>query len=416
MSHPIFRIGDEEANMHIRTSFEDVNISFRDGSGRDGSGSERGDNESSADEFDDELRGDIAQTQALNLVFLENKVEVDEWTLDDPVFCSLINQDTQVVQKPTASKIYSQCLTPWIYRTLKDLGGLPNLALNLGAPNNWPAICETVLANPTVRRFLTRFQNITPDREESVVQDCFNSLVNKVINVLDDLFPCLSEMHNSNNTTIRVGGILAQYTLDVRSKADSTFRIFDGPFLIATEIKTAKSFRVGRAVWHNKSRGAQIICALYGFNCPAFLLTPNRWKLFVETPARNGILTFPFSQDASLSQYKRSNSMAVVDDDFIRAITLCLLSRKARDAEVPAETVQATDFSYSVDQNVASTPKLTLAQTETKSEASITPVFAVGNTAAGDPIYLPVRVYADEATYAAESEMEDQENIPPRLF
>ena len=76
---------------------------------------------------------------------------------------------------------------------------------------------------------------------------------------------------SSSETKIIVGGILARYEYDIRSKTDPHFLNADGVHLIATEVKTRRTFGLGE-MWYHSSRGIQVLSALYAFNCPTFSL------------------------------------------------------------------------------------------------------------------------------------------------
>jgi hypothetical protein len=155
---------------------------------------------------------------------------------------------------------------------------------------------------------------------------------------------------------------------------------------------------------HGHSMGKAEVFKCYG--CPTFLLTQQQWKIFVENPARNKILTYPFSRDTSLSEYKRSIDLAPINDDLIRAITICLLSSRGEAAK---------------DQSISSYDEALGTMQETEKNLSrgneiedfIQPTFISGYTYKGDPIYSVIRVYSEEECEAIEAEIE---NIAPRLY
>jgi hypothetical protein len=201
--------------------------------------------------------------------FLDSKIIEDRWEIENPESVSLLDSETRIVKKPNASHINHKCLTPWIHQKVDDLDGLPGLAGIVGVPNNWAEHCNIVLSDARVLRRLRDLTSLDETREESDVQQAFISLVVSIDTVLSSLAPRKDLLPRSGVTVI-VGGILADYSLDIRSKAVSAFRVRKGPYLIASEIKTIKSFPISDAVWHGKNRGAQAHAALFGFNCNLF--------------------------------------------------------------------------------------------------------------------------------------------------
>jgi hypothetical protein len=128
-------------------------------------------------------------------------------------------------------------------------------------------------------------------------------------------------------TSIIVGGILARYEYDLRSKCDPHFLNTNGNHLIASEAKTHRTFGEGE-MWYHASRGIQVLSALYAFNCPTFLFTQKQWKLFVENKDRNAVLTFPYNNNADHTPHVNSSLVKPMGTTFLKAIVICLLSKR----------------------------------------------------------------------------------------
>ena len=76
------------------------------------------------------------------------------------------------------------------------------------------------------------------------------------------------------------------------------------------------------------SRGIQILSCLYAFNCPTFLFSYRRWKLFVENEERNTVLMFPFNNDSDHSPHVNSSLLHEMGSTFLKAIVICILSKR----------------------------------------------------------------------------------------
>jgi hypothetical protein len=168
---------------------------------------------------------------------------------------------------------------------------------------------------------LNAFYELPTDTSEADVQFSFAGLVASIAVYLRVLLFSRSE------TKIIIGGILARYEYDVRSKCDPHFCNADGFHLIATEVKTHRTFAPGD-MWYHNSRGIQVLTALYRFNCPTFLLSQKQWKLFVENNERNAILTFPYNDEANHTPHVNSSLIQPTGTTLLKAIVICLLSRR----------------------------------------------------------------------------------------
>jgi hypothetical protein len=145
----------------------------------------------------------------------------------------------------------------------------------LDTPDYWEVRYNQVVGDWRLIRILNRFGSFPDETPESTIQWQFGGLVSNIAYALD------IDLVSGSETKIIVGGILARYQYDLRSKTDPHFLNTSGLNLIASEAKTHRTFGLGE-MWYHGSRGIQILSALYAFNCPTFLFTQRQWKLFVE--------------------------------------------------------------------------------------------------------------------------------------
>jgi hypothetical protein len=225
---------------------------------------------------------------------------------------------------------------------------------------------------------------------------------------------------SNSETKIIVGGILAGYEYDVRSKCDPHFVNADGGHLIASEVKTLRTFGPGE-MWYHSSRGVQVLTALYAFNCPTFLLTQGQWKLFVENRERNSILTFPYNDNVDHSAHVNSSLVQPMGKTFLRAIIICLLSKRDSLVEsMKAVSIEGSSQIMETPKRVIVKPKLfeTAEKAQRRSErlqksfgsnyGKKQPSFVSGYID-GQPVYTIVRVLPQEVVSRIEDEITVQE-------
>jgi hypothetical protein len=114
---------------------------------------------------------------------VEHRLEGDPalWSLDPPRDCQTIHNrqvTVTLVTKPTISKVPHLAVTPMIYRQLKNLGSLQNLAILLQTLSNWEELYMNVVkCHRSVVARVRDFQNIPDDLEEVNVQWSFSQVV-----------------------------------------------------------------------------------------------------------------------------------------------------------------------------------------------------------------------------------------------
>jgi hypothetical protein len=364
------------------------------------------------DEIPEDIQAGIAERHRQNLEFLVLQVKEKDWTLHSTYefdFSETVSGLVEVIKKPTASKIDHRCLTPWIYRTLK-IGLLDTIARVVRAPDDWHhQYLDKVSQSRSVLGRLNTLTSLQNFEDEGVVEIEFSNLVNAIASSLE-----IYTLKTERNTTVIVGGILADEKYDIRSKADVCFRINRGPYLICTEVKTINTFPVG-CMWHNRCRGVQTLAALFGFDCPAFLVSQYHFKLFVQNTTRDGILTFPYRQDPNGTSYQNSSLVAANNEELLKAITICLLSKKATEPSSPVlKMVENEEFMPKHLQDSAEKPKHQNSIASQEESQIRNSKVITGYSSQGNPIYRQIRVLSRNQVAAIEDEIhliENQENL-----
>jgi hypothetical protein len=334
--------------------------------------------------------------------------ENSAWILEPQPWQATKGTDVVLIRKPTASNMSHRLLNPHIYRNIRNVGTLEDLAALLDTPDDWEARYNQVIADGYLIRMLNHFRDLSDDTAEASIQYQFGGLVQFIASRLGIYLLSDSE------TKIIVGGILAQYQYDLRSKTDPHFLSINGLNLIASEAKTHRTF-APRDMWYHCSRGIQTLSALYAFNCPTFLFTQRQWKLFVENTERNAVLTFPYNDNIDFTPHVNSSLVQPMGKTFLKAIVICLLSRRvsveeskksitlqesSRIKETPRKTIiKQTYF------NTPEKPKRQSARLRGKPK----PSYVSGYDDKGQPIYTYIRVVPQEVVARIEDEITVQE-------
>jgi hypothetical protein len=351
--------------------------------------------------------------QYMDLQITPTSEEHSAWLLEPQTWKTTDGIDVVLVRKPTASNLSHRLLNPFIYRNIQNVGNLDALATLLDTPDDWETNYNQTVRDGRIIRMLNRFIELPEDTFESTIQSQFIGLVSTIAVYLD------VDLVSDSETKIIVGGILARYEYDVRSKCDPHFLNADGVHLIATEAKTHRTFGLGE-MWYHSSRGIQVLSALYTFNCPTFLFSQRQWKLFVENSDRNAILTFPYNDNDNHTPHVNSSLVQPMGTTFLKAIVVCLLSK--RDSLV--ESMKAVSIEES--SQVMETPKKTIIkpkyfdtsekqrQSARLQKSSVSnygkkqPSFISGYID-GQPLYSTVRVLPQEVVSRIEDEITLQE-------
>jgi hypothetical protein len=219
--------------------------------------------------------------------------------------------------------------------------------------------------------------------------------------------------------SVVVGGLLAKYEFDFLSQTDPFFTNPSGQALLASEVKTAGALNVD-SMWYQGSKGPQVLAALYGHSCPTILLSQRYWKIFIEAPNRDGLLTFPFGRNPGRAPHINASCFHEMGHEFVEAIAICLLSTRApllpstpiSSDPLPAERVQGAGPrelpEFAANKGFRSAERSTerrmslrlrkLPPLSYDSSAEQRPISRVltGHDDADQPIYSPVRVASPE--------------------
>ena len=341
------------------------------------------------------------------------ETQIAGWKVESQIW---ENQEFQLIVKPTASKLSHRLLNPFIYRNIKNVGTLNQLSILLDAPEDWETHYNQVRGNYVVNNQLEEFRNLADDTYEPRIQSMLNTIVSLIGGLLGVVVYARSEKK------IIVGGILAKHEYDVRSRTDPYFKRADGVNLIASEVKTNNTF-ASDAMWYHDCRGIQVLTALYSFNCPTFLLNQKQWKLFVENEARNAIFTYPYNE--GYTSHVNSSLVNPMGSEFIKAIVICLLSKRLSTAVEDSKNKAAQSSTATVTPqkkiikpkffdtpNNKPQPKRSRASNSKSKENSgkKAPCFISGYSD-GQPIYSIVRVVPDTVVAEIEMEIVKQEQI-----
>ncbi|KAH9246143.1 hypothetical protein BASA81_016338 [Batrachochytrium salamandrivorans] len=354
-------------------------------------------------EVEDEEQHSVSTRLEQNQLYMDRQItttsgETSAWVLEPQTWKTTEGTDVVLIRKPTASNLSHRLLNPFIYRNIQNVGTLDDLAAFLDTPDDWEVRYNQVVDNGYIIDQMNRFRNLPDDTLESDIQCEFIALVTLVAGGL------LVRIGPRSKTNIIVGGILARYQYDLRRKTDPHFLDTEGRNLIASEATAHHTFPPGE-MWYHSSRGVQVLSAMYAFNCPTFLFTQKQWKLLVENKDRNAILTFPYNDNDDHSPHVNSSLVHPMGTTFLKAITICLLSRRfsleesmktvtldesaSQINETPEKTViKPKDFDTPEEPTIQSTRLQTSSGLESGKK---TPSFVSGY-ANGQPIYTTVRV------------------------
>ena len=217
---------------------------------------------------EDEEEHSISARHEQNKLYMDQQISSSSgvnsaWLLEPQSWKTTEGSDVILIRKPTASNLSHRLLNPHIYRNIKNAGTLDDLAALLDTPDDWEERYNQAVADEDIILDMEDFRNLPDNTLESDIQTEFVGLVS-IISAYIGI-----RIRKASETKIIVGGILAKYQYDLRSKTDPHFLSVSGMNLIASEAKTHRTFASGE-MWYHGSRGIQILSALYAFNCPTY--------------------------------------------------------------------------------------------------------------------------------------------------
>ncbi|KAI3640145.1 hypothetical protein MIR68_001023 [Amoeboaphelidium protococcarum] len=278
------------------------------------------------DEVEDDIDDDLEQNVKTPLQeLLESHCsKLDEFVQKDSVRVSSLSEDNgsskqvRVIVSPHASKLKHVLFHPALYRNILSLdhgdAGLDNLATLLKVSREeWVDHWQKVSNNQLVQMCLRFLQEA---ESEPDINNFFVTLVSYIASTLQVAARPSAEQKS------RIGGIMAKSEYDYQSRMDVSFQDCNhAPFtLLGTELKSRTAFPDYQH-WYQDSRTAQMFAALYSLNAPIFLLSPVRFKIFVENEGRNEVYTYPFSEDDG------ANASEPIGNRLVKALIICLLRK-----------------------------------------------------------------------------------------
>ncbi len=334
----------------------------------------------------------IADRLQQNRLFMDRFVSpplTNDWILETQSTVSSEGDNVVLIRKPTASYLGHRFLNPYAYSMIQDVGSLTDIAALLKAPEDWVEIYNRITADRILLTQLEGFRELPDETLEMDIQGEFISLVAATATRL-------GVIHRSRmETNTVVGGILALHRYDFRSASDPSFvRAEDNVELIASEVKTHLTLGYHQK-WYQKSRGIQLLAALYSFNCPTFLLTQKQWKVFMENEERNAVLTFPFGNNPEQPGHVNSCSFAPMGSDFLRASMISLRSQRmpVLSPQGPPKNKQPSASTNTAPKRDRD-PRLYSSPAMPSKRARVT---HVSNAQNGQPVYSTVRIWSQEA-------------------
>ncbi|KAI3648021.1 hypothetical protein MP228_008242 [Amoeboaphelidium protococcarum] len=278
------------------------------------------------DEVEDDIDDDLEQNvkTPLQELLQSHCSKLDEFVQKDSVRVSSLSDDNgsskqvRVIVSPHASKLKHILFHLALYRNILSLdhgdAGLDNLATLLKVSREeWVKHWQQVSNNQTVQMYLKILQ------QAESKPDINNFIVILVCHIAITLQVAarLSAEHKS-----RIGGLMAKSEYDYQSCMDVCFQDCNHASftLLGTELKSRDAFPDNQH-WYQDSRTAQMFAALYSLNAPIFLLSPVRFKIFVENEGRNEVYTYPFSADDG------ANASEPIGDRLVKALIICLLRK-----------------------------------------------------------------------------------------
>lgn len=361
-------------------------------------------------ESDEEVHMPMKDRLQQNIRYIDQHMNAEPpWKLMPQIRNTSEGVPVQLVVKPTASRIYHNFLTPYIYRSIGGIRGMDHLANWLSAPSDWRRHYDRVVSDRTLSEKFSVFTALSDDKSEARIQAAFSGIVTLAGYILDG-----TDIEFSAETKVVVGGILAKHEYDLRSSTDYHFFKSNGVHMLATEAKTKRTFPPGH-VWYNKSRGVQVLTAMYAQGCPTFLYNQNQWKLFIENDSRKGVLTFPFDYQAG-SAHTGSTKVCQMGPTIIQAICICLLSKRDLRAHTPERLPPVTETPQAptgilIQQTSPENPPVPVVRRSarlTKKSGMLMPSFLSGHEN-GVPVYSDIRVYSPEQVAAIEEQIKNLE-------
>jgi hypothetical protein len=184
----------------------------------------------------------------------------------------------------------SDFLHPGLYRNLERIDSFDDFAKMLTLPETWKKDIQT--ASENIKKdedYYKHYRNEFGHAKSK--QKTINNFRSFLIFIFHESRMRFS-IDDQCNTI--VGGLLTLPHLAILSQSDLRLVDHNGKVILAIIMDTHEQlYRNDRFGFYHDARGLKIFAAVYGYNCPVFLITNYEWKLFVLNKKRNGIATYP---------------------------------------------------------------------------------------------------------------------------
>jgi hypothetical protein len=369
-------------------------------------------------EHDEEEEVAVADRLAQNQQFMDNVLPT--WVLLPQTWLSGSGTNVLLVRRPTASNMVHHLLHPGVYKGIQSIPTLDAFANLVGAPRDWEEKYNMALASRgTLLRNLNHFARLRDNARESNIQSVLIGLVTLLADALGTF------VAQDTERMVIVGGILAHSEYDVRSRTDAYFQNEVGIPLLATEVKTNRTFPE-REMWYHGSRGVEVLSAMYAYHCPTMIVTQKQFKVFVENAERNAIFTYPYDTNQEHTNHVNASLLQPVGTTMLNVIAICMLSQPRSlvvhpfgaggDLQTPPQKVIKKKHWETLGKPLRMSPRLAAMGTKATSAPRRTPKFISGYLE-GKPVYTEVRVVSDESVQTIESriqELDAAENLKQR--
>ena len=365
---------------------------------------------------ENEFQQTVASRLLQNQEYMDRQIKSENsgWILEPQSWPTALGTNVILIRKPMASNLSHRLLNPHVYRNIGNVGSLNDLARHLHTPGDWEARYNEIIRDGRINTLFDHFINLPEDTSEAVIQFQFSGFVYVISLLLGvNLMPY-------SETKIIVGGLLARYEYDLRSRTDPSFRNLQKQNMLGSEVKTDLTLKPDD-LWYHEARGVQVLSSLYALNCPTFLLNQKRWKLFVEKRGRTGVLTFPYG-DTGDSDYINSTLLQPMGTTFLKAIVICVLSQENSSGEslIPIVSqksfkVKETPTKTAVNPKFFAAPEGPTRRSARLQKASSSqcgkkvPCFVSGYDDQGQPIYTQIRVVPQEIVAKIEEEIANED-------
>ena len=200
----------------------------------------------------DEVEIQTEELWAIHQSNLKGEIESNGRWAFDPDIRDVNDPTIVMIEKPTASQFKHHVLHPSLYRNIQGLTSLDYFARLVGAPEDWEARYERAcqFRPDSIKRTSRLLSQLPRDSPETRIETKLSDAIIAMNTALEQV-----ELQSERENKVVVGGTLAYSQYDVKSQTDLYFTNLAGECVLATEIKTDRSFPEGE-IWYKKSRGS----------------------------------------------------------------------------------------------------------------------------------------------------------------